>query len=77
MLTIAVKGTSNVLQLAVSIATSVPANNFVFSAIIVFLYSLVFVLSTISLILEYSHVHAMQEPRNAIANPSAPTEEPA
>jgi hypothetical protein len=76
MLTIAVKGTSNILQLAVSIATSVPANNFVFSAIIVFLYSLAFVLSTISIILEYSHAMQAQR-RNAIANPGAPTEAPA
>jgi|SRR5277367_36825 hypothetical protein len=53
LLNCAVKGTSNVLQLGLSIVTSVPASNILSFATIVTLYCLVFVLNTICLILEY------------------------
>jgi len=54
LLNLLVKGTSNVLQLGVSIATAIPANQLLSSTIIVFIYCVVFVLNIICFILEYS-----------------------
>jgi hypothetical protein len=64
LLKCAVKGTSNALQLGLSVATSVPASNILSFATIIILYCVVFVLNTICLILEYSQAIKWQR-RNA------------
>ena len=64
LLKCAVKGTSNALQLGLSIATSVPASNIVSFTTIIILYCVVFVLNTICVILEYSQAIKWQR-RNA------------